>query len=490
MNGGESDYEMVDLDRPNGDGADTDKAVTSGSAADDWQFMVGVAISVYQNSGGPNNQWERFEHEKKWFGRPTIAGGAVCGLAADFWDRYEEDIQRAADLNSNCFRLSLEWCRLEPEQGKFDVQAVQRYHDILDCLIRHRMQPVITLHHFVHPTWFEDLGAFTQAENTQHFVNFATKAFKEYGSKVHAWATFNEPNVMMFCGWIYGAFPPAKLANFSAGGKHLLNQLRAHTAVYHAIKALPGGDKARIGLVHNWLRYEPLSKDGFSAVYVKPLCSWMESVWANQLIIEYFTTGKFHFPVPFGSAIHAQEDRVPPTDWIGINYYGRVAINWKCQPSCHPGETMTDMPYPLYAPGLYDGIKALSEIGKPIYITETGIANEKEDLKPQFFETYFAQMERAVKDGYDLRGIMYWTLIDNFEWAEGWTIKFGLYAWAQGGSQERIMRKTTPMLADIYKGLPDKMRGHWDNRKMPTEQGRAPPDSLMNSRHPLVEKNS
>lgn len=98
-------------------------------------------------------------------------------------------------------------------------------------------------------------------------------------------------------------------------------------------------------------------------------------------------------------------------------------------------------------------------------------------------------MERAVKDGYDLRGIMYWTLIDNFEWAEGWTIKFGLFAWTHGGSQERIMRKTTPMLADIYKGFPAKMRANWDNRKPPTEQGRAP-DSLTNSRHPLVEKNS
>lgn len=312
---------------------------------------------------------------------------------------------------------------------------------------------------------------------------------REYGSKVHLWATFNEPNVMGFCGWIYGTFPPAKLAQFTTAGHHLLNLLRAHTAAYDAMKAQPGGEQAQIGIVHNWLRYEPLNKRGYSNFYVGPLTNWLDEIWANRIMIQYFTSGRFVWKVPFGSDISVQEDRLPKLDWIGINYYGRVMIDWKCQPTCKQGEVMTDMPYPLYAPGLYDGIKALSELGVPIYITETGIADEKGDRRPIFFETYFAEMERAVRDGYDLRGVMYWTLIDNFEWAEGWKYKFGLFAWKHGGNQERVMRDSTPILADIYKTLPARMKAAKAAQPASVHAGDSnAPEASSISRHSLIHR--
>lgn len=110
--------------------------VAAAPREDEWQFLVGAALSVYQNSGGSHTNWSDFEGKKNSFGQPTIHQGECCGDANGFWDRYEEDIKRAQALNSNCLRLSIEWGRIEPTQGNFDSAAIQRYHDMFDCIRR------------------------------------------------------------------------------------------------------------------------------------------------------------------------------------------------------------------------------------------------------------------------------------------------------------------------------------------------------------------
>eukprot|EP00884_Botryococcus_braunii_P018477 jgi/Botrbrau1/5312/Bobra.0391s0024.1 len=417
-----------------------------------WHFLVGTALSVYQNAGGINTNWSNFEQTKNWLGQPVIEGGDQCGDGNGFWDNFEEDIERSAGLNSNCFRFSLEWGRIEPSKGSIDQAAVKRYHAILDCLARHKLEPVVTLHHFVHPQWFEDLGGFTKEENISHFVCFAEFAFREFGEKIVMWTTFNEPAVMGFCGWLYGAFPPARMVQFHMAGLHLLNTYRAHAAVYKAIKALPGGARTKIGLVHNFLRYEPLLPKAVSAIYLQPLCEALEHVWATGLTIDFFRTGHFKWDSPWPhQSIEWQAEKLPGLDWIGLNYYGRVVIDWTTARVCRPGEVMTDMPFPLYAPGLYEGIVTLSELDVPIYITETGVADAVGDRRRVFLDTYLPEVERAVKDGYDVRGFMYWTLIDNFEWAHGYHKQFGLYKWSPGDGKERTMREETPRLASKFK---------------------------------------
>ncbi|KAK9829708.1 hypothetical protein WJX72_007458 [[Myrmecia] bisecta] len=413
-----------------------------------------AAISVYQNSGGANTNWSEFEQQKKAFGRPTILHGDKCGVASDFWNRYEEDIALTKGLNSTCFRFSIEWGRIEPQRGQVDRAAVQRYHQIFDCLDRHQLEPVVTLYHFVHPSWFEALGGFTKEDSIALFVAYAETVFREFGSRARLWVTFNEPGVQAFCQYIYGVFPPAKIANFATAGRHYMHMLRAHTATYNAIKSLPGGSAAQVGLVHNFMRYEAAGAKSFSGYYVGPLCKWLEHFWGTQITVQYFKTGKFTWACPMGPTLSYQEPSIPGIDFVGLNYYGRVLINWKFEPVGQPGELMTDMPFPLYAPGLYEGIAAMSALGVPVYITETGVADSQGDRRQAFLDTYIPQVERAVRDGFDVRGFMYWTVVDNFEWDHGYHIKFGLYEWNPDGSQARSETASARQLRQIYSGWP------------------------------------
>lgn len=422
--------------------------------ADANPFLVGTAISVYQNSGGINTNWSEFETKRTGQNsRPTIKGGVTCGKGADFWELYEEDIQRAASLKLNSFRLSIEWNRIEPEKGKIDEAGIAHYNDIFDCLQRHKLEPMVTLHHFVHPIWFEKLGGFTQEANIPHFVAFAQTAFKHFGSKVKLWATFNEPGVMGFCGWIYGTFPPAKTAQFAMAGQHMCNMLRAHTAAYKAIKAMPGGQDAQIGLVHNYMNYEPYTNNWAAKQYLQPVCKTMQYIWGTEVILQYFRTGKFVWQGPMGGKVAFDEGQKPGLDWIGINYYGRVRIDWKFATLCKPGETMGDMPFALYGPDMYQGIKELGSLQVPVYVTETGIPDRTGKKREEFFKTYPPQIVRAIKDGIDVRGMFYWTLIDNFEWAEGYDIRFGLYEWNPDGTQKRTFRGDFNLAVEAFASM-------------------------------------
>ncbi|KAK9837706.1 hypothetical protein WJX74_003498 [Apatococcus lobatus] len=424
----------------------------------EWQFLVGAALSIYQNSGGRNTNWSDFEGKKNSFGRPTIHNDERCGDANGFWDCYENDIQRAKSLNSNCLRLSIEWGRIEPQRGAYNAAAIQRYHAIFDSIRRHGMEPVVTLYHFVHPSWFETLGGFLKASNIQLFVGYAAAMYREFGSKVRMWITFNEPGVQSFCGFIYGSFPPAHTMRPQLAGTHFCRMLQAHTAAYAAIKACTGGQAARVGIVHNYMNYAPISK--VCSGHIAWACGWLNSFWGTQQILEYFCTGRFHYPVPMGSPVSHQEASKPGLDFIGINYYGRVLIDWKFKTVCHPGETMTDMPFPLYAEGLYEAIADLSKAGVPLYVTESGVADNHgrsdKALRQKYLDTYLPEVERAVRDGYDCRGFMYWTLIDNFEWVNGFSIKFGLWEW-NPGSNTRTELPQVKVLAAKFAQWPSQM---------------------------------
>jgi beta-glucosidase/6-phospho-beta-glucosidase/beta-galactosidase len=145
-----------------------------------------------------------------------------------------------------------------------------------------------------------------------------------------------------------------------------------------------------------------------------------------------------------------------------LNYYSRGLFDWKLMPCSNPGETMTDMPYSLYAEGLLMAVHAVSKLGVPIYITETGAADAGDDVRAECVESYMAAIEESVRLGYDLRGVMYWTLVDNFEWAFGYTMKFGIYRWdpLPDGNQERKLLKSGVLLKEWFKKLVDRCPGH------------------------------
>lgn len=425
------------------------------------RFLKGAAISVWQNCGDKDSNWTRFAKQRwpfRYFGVSSIRGKYNIDVNSDFWNNYERDIKLAADIGSTSFRFSFEWPRIEPYPGVFDYEAIRRYHQILDCLEAHNLVPNATLWHFTHPTWFDKKGGFTKEENIPDFVRYSCKCFELFGPRIKLWATFNEPTCAMFLGWIVGIAPPGRIMDLVGAGRFLSTMLKAHVAAYRAIKAMPGGAQAQVGLVSHHITFEALGTGMLYGV-AKVLSDWMTYWWGWDVVEHWMLTGEFVWKLPVLGTWQRWKDPDgrPPCDWWGINYYSRGIFSWYLAPSCRTQEVMTDMYYPIYPEGMYRAIQRCSEFGIPMYITETGIADSRDDRRALMIDTYFKAVLRAISDGYDVRGFYYWTLLDNLEWATGYTMKFGLYAWEPDGSVDRVLKEGSKTLVRYFRTLPDDM---------------------------------
>ncbi|GMH39661.1 hypothetical protein BSKO_07559 [Bryopsis sp. KO-2023] len=426
------------------------------------KFLKGFAISLWQNGGDDcDSNWTRFTGVKKrgLFGeRSTIADGAKDTFPG-FWDRYEEDIRGAKELGSNCLRFSFEWAQIEPKRGEIDRTVVARYHSLLDCMKENGLVAVATLHHFTHPGWFQDLGGFESDDSVPLFVNYSKFMFSEFGHRIRHWATFNEPTCYTFCSYMAGLHSPGKSFCFFMAGVVMKNMLKAHVVAYRAMKAMEGGKEAMIGLVHHHVRFAPYGEN-WKYVHVKFFADWFTYWWGWEVVHTFMMTGKFTWSMPFfGKSIEYEYDHdgKPPLDFWGINYYTMGVISPTLQPVTNEGGIMTDMGYTIVPDGLYEAIKKSSELGVPMYITETGVADMGDSKRNIMIKGYTNEVIRAVKDGYDLRGFMYWTLVDNFEWNMGYKTRFGVYQWEPDGSVDRKLRQGGKLLQRIYEAWPENL---------------------------------
>jgi beta-glucosidase len=271
--------------------------------------------------------------------------------------------------------------------------------------------------------------------------------------KVHLWCTINEPEVFATQGYFMGVFPPGK-KDPQLTGVVLKNLLEAHAQVYVALKKLPGGEKAKIGLVKNIFQFDPYRRWNFF--------DWLLSRQFNDLftdsIIRFFKSGHFDLSIPGTMNVRHFNAAAPHTlDFIGLNYYSHLLVKFQWNPQeffafdPRADEIMTDMPYPIYAEGFYRGIQTLSQLNVPIYITENGIADAKDDRRYLFIRRYLYALSQALKDGHDVRGYFYWSLLDNFEWAEGYDMKFGLYQ-VDFETQKRRLREGAKFFVGVAKG--------------------------------------
>jgi beta-glucosidase len=419
-------------------------------------FLWGVATAAHQVEGHcDNNNWSAWEQARDEYGKPRVKNGQKAGLACDHWNRYPEDISLMQALCVKAYRFSVEWSKIEPREGEFDQAALQHYQELCEALLVAGLKPVVTLHHFTQPIWFEQKGGFEKAENIALWVRFCEIVFQKLQDKVHLWCTINEPEVFASQGYFQGVFPPGKKDPQLAGAV-LKNLLEAHVQVYHALKRLPNGDKAQIGLAKNIFQFDPYRR--------WHLFDWLVSRQFNALftdaIIRFFQTGHFDFSLPgLANVTHFNAAAPRTLDFIGLNYYSHmhVKFHWNLKEfftfEHRADEIMTDMPYPIYAEGFYRAIKTVAQLGVPIYITENGIADAKDDRRDLFIRRYLFALSEAIKDSCDVRGYFYWSLMDNFEWAEGYDMKFGLYE-VNFATQDRKLREGARYFVEVVNKQP------------------------------------
>ena len=428
-------------------------------------FAWGTATAAHQVEGNnTNNNWYEWERSVDDGGISRIHNNDRSGLAADHWNRYPEDIILMKDLGVSHYRFSVEWSRIEPEKGRYDLEALAHYRRMCEALVEADITPVVTLHHFTHPTWFEEMGAFEKEENTDHFVGFSELVFNELRDLVPMWCTFNEPSVFVAQGYFNGIFPPGKKDPILAGTV-LENMLNAHVRTYHQLKSIPGSDGNKIGLVKNIFQFDPYRR-------------WHVLDWAFSKILndvytnaplEFLKTGESSFYMP-GMVDNkmSNELAVGTLDFIGLNYYSRMHVKGQLNAvepfvfDTRDQDIMTDMGYPLYAEGFHRALKTISRMDVPIYVTENGLADDSDSVRPLFIKRYLYALNQALRERIDVRGYFYWSLMDNFEWAEGYSMKFGLYEVDLETQDRRLREGSRPFVEMVNKRGADE-RGYLVN---------------------------
>ncbi len=404
-------------------------------------FLWGTASAAHQVEGGHTaNNWARWERDPGPKGKGRIQNGDVAGAACEHWDRYPEDLDRMVEeLGVDSYRFSLSWSKIEPEPGVFDEDAIQHYHDVIDACRARGLVPMVTLHHFTHPLWFEDLGSFEDAGNIAHIARFTARVFREYGAKVPYWCTFNEPGPFSVMGWGLGVFPPGKQSP-ALLGRVIRNLCAAHVEMVRTIRGLPHGADVHVGLVKNIFQMDPWRPG--NPVH-RLLCDVADHVY-NESILGFLRTGRVRIQLPGLVSIDEQLDG-PRGDFVGLNYYANLLLdplmNREPPFEAHsrPGQIMTDMPYTIYAEGFHKALHRIGTVGLPVYVTENGIPDARDDRRATWIRRYLYAMRKAMDEGVDVRGFYYWSMLDNFEWAEGYQMRFGLYV-VDFTTQERRLR--------------------------------------------------
>ncbi|MCY0881235.1 MAG: family 1 glycosylhydrolase [Firmicutes bacterium] len=358
------------------------------------EFFWGGATSSHQIEGYQHNNWTAWENAGH------IAHQERSGAACDHWQRWLEDFSLFDQLHINSYRFSIEWSRIEPEPGRFDFAALDHYRHMLGWLIDHQITPLCTLFHFTLPKWAADAGGFLSDEVCAHFVRFAEWTTEQLGDLLTWYVTINEPTIYTVMGYLRGIWPPGQTNPFAA--LRLTRRLvHLHRRIYRTLKQRR--PQAMIGLAHHLVSFQPDRPD----------------FWDRRQT----ALTRFVFNDAVLRAVGAEQD------FIGINYYMRQWIRFPRFSSpipSHPGHPVNDLGWEIAPDGLEDLLKSLSVWKKPILVTENGIATHDDAQRQRFLVDHLHAVRQAQIAGSPVHGYYYWSLLDNFEWAEGFAPRFGL----------------------------------------------------------------
>jgi beta-glucosidase len=290
----------------------------------------------------------------------------------------------------------LEWSKIEPEPGKFDFWAVKHYHDVIDECLKNGIEPMITLHHFTNPIWFERIGAFQNERSVFYFVRFSEFVFRQFSSKVKNWLTFNESEFYFFFGYISGEFPPGKKFNFGVGKTVLKHFLESHVETFYKLKSLPNGKESKIGFVKNIMIFDPYQKD--SPTYM--MTAYTMNHLLTESILKFFETGKFQF-FPFITEFENPR-AMKSLDFVGLNYYSHIIPKFQLSfkepviTIARENEFKTEMNYTMYAEGFYRSLQRMKNFKVPIYITENGAPDSKDIIRKDWIARHMYSLQKAV----------------------------------------------------------------------------------------------
>jgi len=408
-------------------------------------FLWGTATAAHQVEGqNKNNNWVAWENEP---GR--IHQGQKAGLACDWWNgRWKEDLANAAQSGQNAHRFSIEWSRIQPDVNTWDDNAIQKYRTMIIGMREMGLEPMLTLHHFTDPLWIYEKGGWENKETIEYFsayVEFAVRALKDI---VNFWVTINEPAVYTVGGYLGGGFPPGK-NDLSIAYTVLSNLVKGHAAAYHTIHKLQ--PDAQVGIAKQYRAMAP-SRAWF------PPDRWItrfSSTSFNDAFMGPIKDGlfKFSFMKEF------IPDAIGTQDFVGVNYYSQDQVRFNpfafkdvfqarhFLPDAQLSETGFIASVPA---GMQAALKWAHQFNLPIYITENGVEDAQDRLRPAYLLEHLRKVWDAANSNWQVKGYFHWSQVDNFEWERGWSQRFGLWE-IDPQTQKRQRRPSADLYAAICK---------------------------------------
>ncbi len=410
-------------------------------------FFWGGSTASHQVEGGNHNQWTVWEHDHAKESAQTAhrhlshlhnweeikdqaeePDNYISGKGVEHYKKYKQDFQLARDLNLNAFRFSIEWARLEPKEGRWDKAEIQHYKNYIKELRRQKLEPFLTLWHWTVPQWFYEKGGFEVKENLHYFQRFVKKVADEFIDEVEYVIVLNEPNVDSSFSYIMGLHPPAKhsFVKFYRVYRHLTI---VHKEAYKLLKKRK--PTLQIGLSQQLANIQAKRPHNFLDQITT---YWMRYFWN------------------WGFLRRVRKYQ----DFIGLNYYFSDYYTGLGKRH-NPTVPLNDMGWYMEPEGIYPLLlRTWAKFKKPIYITENGLADSHDQYRRWWIEETLIAMERALSEGVDLRGYFHWSLLDNFEWQDGWWPKFGLVAVDRENGMKRTPRPSALWFAKTIKDINDR----------------------------------
>lgn len=391
-------------------------------------FIWGASTSAYQIEGGIRCDWSEWEISddriKELKSKGLNPDDFICGQAVDSYNKFNEDLKCIKELNLGGYRMGIEWARIEPEEGEFDMKEIEHYRRILKKLKENNIKVVLTLWHWTNPVWVSDQGGWTNKKTVIDFSKYCDLIVREIGDLVDFWVVLNEPMIHVFNGYLINKFPPAKTGRVFQALKVQRNLVKAYKEVYKIIHQKQKNSQVSITQIVN---------------YIEPAHRWNPIEWLIAKVYHYIAND--HFLKKIKNHL----------DYIGFDYYFHDRMVWYPPFRKNLNKETNDMGWEIYPEGLYQVIKYLGKFKLPLYIMENGLPDADDDKRENFILSHLKYVHQAIDEGFDMRGYFYWSLLDNFEWAAGWAPKFGLCEVDRENNFKRILRPSAKVYADICK---------------------------------------
>ncbi|MDP3093173.1 MAG: glycoside hydrolase family 1 protein [bacterium] len=373
-------------------------------------FLWGASTSSHQAEGGNSNDWTEWEkanahqlarkagnnwtkQQQEMFPEMFRPENYISGRACDHYNRFEKDFDIAKLLGHNAHRFSIEWSRVEPEEGNFNEKEIEHYRQVILALRKRGLEPFVTLWHWTNPLW---LPNWASNKAVDRFIKYVEKIVSSLKNEVKFWITVNESELYSAGSQLTLLWPPAG-RNFISYILTIENLIKAHKAAYKIIKSIQ--PEAQVGVAtHNV--YLEAYKNRLRNAFVKKIGDW----WINFYFLDMIKNHQ---------------------DFIGLNYYFYYPIK-DFRIYQNKNEEISDLGWEIFPEGIYHVLKDLRKYEKPIYITENGLADAKDAKREKFIKNHLYWINRAIQENIDVRGYFYWSLLDNFEWDKGFWPRFGL----------------------------------------------------------------